>query len=302
MMWVASWVLVTTLAGAPAWPYGGQEGAKRVSEIVAQGFKLLEQNDAYGAETAFRKAIELQPRSATAHRGLGEALWVQARARDAVRELRAAVQLDPSDAAAYAALGEALFHAGQVAEARGALEKAVALDAGDWHSQFRLAQLLLEAGEASRAMPMLEKVIRAQPEFLPAQEELAVAQMRRGDLESARAQAESMTARNSKAPEGHRLLALLLWKQRSYEDSLAECALALSGDPDSASMLGLQALELWELGDKKAAQQAFRQAVKVEPRIGTSEVFCRLVTCEARDVGLVENFLRRNRVVILPAP
>jgi len=67
-------------------------------------------------------------------------------------------------------------------------------------------------------------------------------------------------------------------------------------------MLALQSLGLWELGDKKAAQQAFRQASKLEPRIGTAEVFCRLILCDARDLGLIGDFLRKNRVVIQPPP
>ena len=63
-------------------------------------------------------------------------------------------------------------------------------------------------------------------------------------------------------------------------------------------MLALRAVALWQLARKKDAQAAFRQAAKVEPKVGTAEVFCRLVLCDARDIGIVSDFLRRNRWLV----
>ena len=123
-----------------------------------------------------------------------------------------------------------------------------------------------------------------------------------GDLRQASAKADALIAEKPQAAEGHRLLALILWKQHDLEGALAECAMALGSEPDSASMLALQSISLWQLGRKKDAQAAFRQAAKIEPKVGTAEVFCRLVLCDARDIGVVSDFLRRNREVIAPAP
>jgi hypothetical protein len=38
-------------------------------------------------------------------------------------------------------------------------------------------------------------------------------------------------------------------------------------------MMALQSLELWQLDRKKEAREAFVQAAKTEPRLGTAEVF-----------------------------
>jgi hypothetical protein len=78
--------------------------------------------------------------------------------------------------------------------------------------------------------------------------------------------------------------------------------MALAGDPESAAMLALQAIELWQLNQKKEAQHAFSQAAKVEPKVATAEVFCRLLLCDARDLGPVGDFLRKNRWVLTPSP
>jgi Tfp pilus assembly protein PilF len=160
---------------------------------------------------------------------------------------------------------------------------------------------LIEAGEGGRATELLEKVSRLHPEFLPAREQLGLGLLRRGDLEAASAQATKLIALEPRAPEGHRLMALVLWKQRQYEPSLAECAMALANDPDSSSMLALQSIELWELNRKREAQNAFRQAAQTEPKVSSAEVFCRLLLCDSRDIGMVADFLRRMRWVLAPS-
>jgi Flp pilus assembly protein TadD len=126
--------------------------------------------------------------------------------------------------------------------------------------------------------------------------------VRRGDLKQASAKAGALIAEQPQAAEGHRLMALILWRQHDLEGALAEAALALGPEPDSASMLALQAISLWQLKRKKDALAAFREAAKVEPKVGTAEVFCRLVLCDAADIGTVSDFLHRNRWVIAPTP
>jgi hypothetical protein len=65
-------------------------------------------------------------------------------------------------------------------------------------------------------------------------------------------------------------------------------------------MLTLQAIGLWKLDRKKEAQAAFRQAAKVEPKVGSADVFCRLLLCDARDIASVSDFLHKSRWVLAP--
>ena len=125
--------------------------------------------------------------------------------------------------------------------------------------------------------------------------------MRRGDWEGAAAHANAILARSPRAAEGHRLMALILWKQHDVEGALAECAQALAGDPDSAAMAALQAVGLWKLDRKKEAQAALVQAAKGQPQLASAEVFCRLILCDARDSAAVGEFLRKNRWAIIPS-
>ena len=77
------------------------EVSKQANDLILQGFDLLSQHDAAGAERVFRQAIDVQPEVEAAHRGLALALRDQGRLEEAFRELRTAIQLNPADSDAH---------------------------------------------------------------------------------------------------------------------------------------------------------------------------------------------------------
>jgi tetratricopeptide (TPR) repeat protein len=252
------------------------------------------------AAAEFQAAEKLDPQDGGAYLALGQLRMFQRRNPQAEEAFRHAIQVSPNLGPAYAALAQVLMEDGRGAEARGLLEKAVALNPQDWQSQYQLALLLNQAGESARAAGLLEDVLRTNPDFPGAHEQVAAGLLRRGDAKGATSLAEKMIAQNPQGPEGHRIMALALWKQRDYEGSLAECAMALNGDPNSSAMTALQAIELWQLGHKKEAQMAFREAAKLEPKVASSDVFCRLLLCDAHDISVVSDFLHKIRWVLAP--
>jgi len=272
--------------------------SEKAAAYVALGRAYFTKGEEDKAESALKSAIGLDPANADAHLELGQLRIIQHKVPEAEAEFRQAVRVAPDSAVANATLAEVLLQTGRNAEARKFLEKAVTLDARDWHSQYRLATLLSD--DLARATELLENVVRLAPDFLPAREELGLALLRRGDSKAATTVAEAMVAAQPKAAEGHSLMAMILWKERNFEASLAECAMALAADPNSSRMQLLQALELWQTDRKKQAQQLFVHAVKKEPGLATAAVFCRLLLCEARDIGVVDEFLRKNRWAVTP--
>jgi len=252
------------------------------------------------AAKEFEEAIKLDPQNGEAYFSLGQMRMVQHRTPQAEEYFRQAIQVSPQFGPAYAALAQILMGENKNSEARTLLEKAVTLNSQDWQSQYELAVLLNQAGETARATDLLTKVLKGNPDFPGAREQLAMGLLRRGDIPGASALAGEMIGEDPQGPEGHRVMALVLWKQRDYDGSLAECALALNGDQNSSSMMALQSIALWQAGRKKEAQAAYREAAKVEPKVGTADVFCRLLLCDARDINIVSDFLHKNRWVLLP--
>ena len=127
------------------------------------GFVLERQGLTEEAVEAYRKAIKLDPESASAHynlgsylvrsgkfvegerhlrialkkspntqtyTGLGIALWQMGRTDEAIANLQAAIEADPTNATAHQKLAEVLESLGRADEARREIEMAKALDAG----------------------------------------------------------------------------------------------------------------------------------------------------------------------------
>jgi eukaryotic-like serine/threonine-protein kinase len=81
-----------------------------------------------GAEKEFHRAIELDPRYATAHLWHGEYLMAQGRFDEALTEMTAAQQLDPLSPAINLALGYRFYYAHQYVSAIDQYQKAIAAD------------------------------------------------------------------------------------------------------------------------------------------------------------------------------
>jgi hypothetical protein len=47
---------------------------------------------------------------------------------------------------------------------------------------------------------------------------------------------------------------------------------------------------------------AFREAAKLEPKVASADVFCRLLLCDAHDISVVNDFLHKIRWVLAPPP
>jgi len=91
------------------------------------GFVLERMGLSEDATAAYRKALELDPKSAAAHYNLGSSLARSGNYGEAERHLRAALAVDPDSAAAHRALAEVLQNLGRGDEARQEMERAQAL-------------------------------------------------------------------------------------------------------------------------------------------------------------------------------
>jgi eukaryotic-like serine/threonine-protein kinase len=100
-----------------------------------------------GAETEFKRALELNPNSATAHQWYGNFLIRLGRVSEARAELGKALELDPLSLPINASVGQQLYFARQYEPAIQQLKKTLELD-----PSFVLAQRALEAAYAQSGM------------------------------------------------------------------------------------------------------------------------------------------------------
>jgi TolB-like protein/Flp pilus assembly protein TadD len=112
------------------------------------------------AETAFRRAIDLDPRYARAHMSLGHALSQSGRHSEALASMRRARELDPQYALTYALSSQVAFQARDYQAALDHASQAIALDEEFWIGYMARGQAYEQSGQPERALDALAIAVR----------------------------------------------------------------------------------------------------------------------------------------------
>jgi TolB-like protein/Flp pilus assembly protein TadD len=125
------------------------------------GFVLTNYDfDWQGAETAHRRAIELNPGSVTAHMMYTWYLVGMTRFDEALAEIRKAHELSPLDVYVNRAVGDVLFYARRYDEAIVALQRAIEMDPHFTSAHFNLGRAYLQRAMYEEALAEFEEEMR----------------------------------------------------------------------------------------------------------------------------------------------
>ncbi len=114
-----------------------------------------------GAESAYRRATELNPNFALAHFWHSIALGTLNRHEEAVAALEIALRLDPLSAHINSSWARHLKDQGQVDEAMAYYEKAIALESDYWAAYWHLAGLRHSLGRLDEAIEIYKAFIES---------------------------------------------------------------------------------------------------------------------------------------------
>jgi tetratricopeptide (TPR) repeat protein len=139
------------------------------SAIVPKGVVLRvdsSRSELGRAESLFRRALTIDPRTLEARVRLGRVLSLQEKYADALTELRRLDASAPPLLQYYASLfaGDAAEGLGSADEARAAYERAATLYPRAQAPRFALSQLATSSGDPTRATGALEPVLSAEPD------------------------------------------------------------------------------------------------------------------------------------------
>jgi tetratricopeptide (TPR) repeat protein len=104
------------------------------------------------ALAAYHRALELDPKSAATHDGLGAALYNLGRPGEALAAYHRALELDPKSAVAHANLGTALLALGRPGEAMAAYRRALELDPRSAVAHYGVGLVLHAQGHRDEAI------------------------------------------------------------------------------------------------------------------------------------------------------
>lgn len=152
---------VTSPAACRSWATRAVKLAPDLAEAhAALGHVRFGEWDWRGAETAFRRAIELNPNSVMARMGYSDLLWVTRRAEEAVPHIRRAEELDPLNLFVKTAVSWPLIIQGRFEEAVAQLDEVL-----EMNPEFRLplwnqGEVFLEMEKAPEAREAARRLAR----------------------------------------------------------------------------------------------------------------------------------------------
>jgi len=236
----------------------------------------LTKNNVYLAIQLFTKAIELDPRYATAHAGLGEAfatLYQFFESNDtyldkAIESSLKALMYDPTLSEAYTALGLAYFAKKQMDEAITSTQKAIELDAENYIAYWILGRIYYTTDRDDEAIQQFKKTIQLNPNFYNAYNDMLMTYERRNDIENAKKILEEVLQiipaylkKHLDDARAHMYHAIHLAQVNRIEEAKAEGRKALELNPGDSLMMYNAACLYARLGDKHLAAVTLKDAV-----------------------------------------
>jgi tetratricopeptide (TPR) repeat protein len=272
-------LMVSLFAGAaaPAWarqapPQTAESAGPEYHYMV--GRYLESAGRIEDAVAAFRRAIDLDPKSAELRAELAGLYARQDNAIAAVEHAEAALALDPANEEAsrilgtvYAAYAERRLPVRQgddpstyVARAIAALEKAVG-DGTDLGLSLVLGRLYLQSENFAKAVPLLARVVDERPEFVDAAILLATAQEGAGQVAPAIATLEEVLRGNPRSYRAQLRLAEIYERKEQWNEAADAFGKAQALNPRASMLTTRRAVALLSAGRAAEAKELVQGAV-----------------------------------------
>ncbi len=245
---------------------------KRPEFYMALAQALLAVDRREEAIAEYRTALERDPRSLAAMRGLGAALAKAGDLPGAVAILERARAMDSRDAATLHELGLAYRELGRAADALSTVEEAVRLDPDLPEIRNSLGNMLLETGDRDKAEESLREAVRSQPDFSEAHAGLGNALAAKGDLNEAERQyrlAIQLNSANSVARYGY---GAALASRGHFDEAEKQIQEALKLSPEFADAHGILGDLYARRGDWRRATTQYREALRFKPDSGSAHL------------------------------
>jgi len=235
---------------------------------VARGDALLAARLDAQAETAYRRAVELDSRSVAAGAGLARALAGRGQAAAALEAARAAVQADLQAADAQAALGLAtlaLDPEDKKGEAVVAAQQASFLEPKNPLPKLALGRVFEARGQLEQARTAYGEAAALDPSWPAPRIAVLGVRLRLGDADGALAALRALPDELRTTGEGELLLGHLLAHKEEWSSAGAAFDRAAALLPGLAEVQALRGDAAYNAGELMLAADAYGRAMQLDP-------------------------------------
>ncbi|MES1213575.1 MAG: tetratricopeptide repeat protein [Singulisphaera sp.] len=202
----------------------------------------------------FQRALELDPKSVSARRGLGFALVHAKRPNEAIEQFSRTLTLRPNDADSWTGRAAVYGAAGRFAEAEKGFRRALEIDPNYIEALRGMALLCMQQGRTAEAAQFLEKAIAQRPNYAEAHMELGNLYAQRKNFQGAAAHYSEVVRVRPKSVEGWVRLGAAYGDLDKFDQAIECFQKALLVDPASEpARANLQKAQ--ELKAKRASVQ-----------------------------------------------
>jgi len=257
---------------------------------LGYAYSELKRND--DAASAYRRALELDPKLVAAHMNLGLVL-LDSDPAAALASFRHAADLTPTDGLPHYFEGRALERSGKLPEAIEEYRSAAAMTPKDADMQMALASALLNAGKFSEAEKQFHTTLALEPDAAPPKLGLAESLLREQKLQDA---ADAYAAYLTQVPgdrEARFNHAAVLENLDHRDDALAELDHADQGVDPTPQSLKLRGSIFMQQKKWAEADATLGKAVAALPNDAESHAWLGQAKMELRQYASAERELRR---------
>ena len=195
------------------------------------------------AETALKKALEIEPQNSCACAELGALYGDQGRFPEAEAQCRKAIASDPNQGMAYLYLSHIYLSQGRSRDAEAACQKAIAIDPRASGAHCQLGKICRGQGRSAEAEAAFRKGLEADPRIGWAWVELGVLCKDQGRFPEAEAALRKAIAIDPRDGGAHLQLGNVHRRQGRWPEAEAEFKKAIAIDPrDGRARMGLGAV------------------------------------------------------------
>jgi len=217
------------------------------------------------AREHFEAAIKNKPNHALSLWNLGVIDLEEGRYADAERLLRRAVEAAPKSADAHLNLGNVLAKLGRRTEAIEAYRRAIEAAPRKIEARTSLARELIETGQVDEALEHAAAALELRPKYTPAVLLQARVFAMRQQFDQAETAAKQAVTLNPSSAQAHELLGTIAFQRQRFDQALVEYDAALKLNPQLVEASFNRALVLQALDRKPEAIEQMRRALRLAP-------------------------------------